>query len=331
MKVGFKKIVNTFLMLFIFTFAVNCAEEKKKEENNNKEIEKTPDSLITNVDPEKRKFNETQEEYQTRLAGVNKVKKRTTINYLYDLKGNLIPKGAVSEIIEYDNKGRRAVHIAYRSMMEINYKWEFKHDTNNNMTEFTSFDNFNRAQLKKTLTYDSGNKLIGTKEIYPATGNEVIYSYKYDDKGNLIETVGKTSEGKETSEKREYYEFGKVKKAELIDKKEGKTLEQNFHYDVKGNLIKEVMTYPNKREQVISYSDYFYIYPKEIQSPGRKKVFEYDENGNATLDIMFNSDGGRQYKFVNEFDKNGLVIKKTRYDALDKPALIIEYEYEYYK
>ena len=72
-------------------------------------------------------------------------------------------------------------------------------------------------------------------------------------------------------------------------------------------------------------------YPKEIQSPGRKKVFEYDENGNATVDIMFNNFGGRQYKFVNEYNKNGLVAKKTRYDALDKPALIIEYEYEYYK
>jgi len=330
MKSGYKKIINIFLILFISAFAVTCAEDKKNDNNAKSDDDKIPDSLITDINPEKRKFDETLEEYQTRLAGKYNVKKRTTTNYIYDLNGNLIPEGAITEEIIYDNKGRRIEHIIYKRNLEINYKWNFGYDENNNMVEFSSYDNFGMMQLKKVSSYDENNKLITTKEIYTAKGNEINYEYKYDEKGNLIETSALT-DGKKTSEIKEYNSFGKVKKVVMTDFNGNKSAEKNFEYDNKGNLIKEILKTSNNLEQVSTFSNYDYIYPGEINSGGQKKIYEYDENGNATLEIMYNSGGGRQYKFINEFDERGLALKKTRYDALDKPVLIIEFKYEYYK
>lgn len=330
MNFGLQKFLNFSLILFISTFAVYCAEDNKNIKSDVPQIDKIPDSLITNIDPDKRKFDETLEEYQTRLAGKYNVKKRTTTNFIYDLNGNLIPEGAVTEEIIYDKKGRRVEHIIYKRDLEINYKWNFNYDDNDNMTEFTSYDRAGVMQLKKIYVYNENNKVKTTKELYTAKGSEINYEYKYDEKGNLIETIAVT-DGNKSSEIKEYNSFSKVKKVMIIGVDKNKSAEKNFEYDNKGNLIKEILKNSNNAQQISTFSNYDYIYPGEINSAGQKKIYEYDELGNATLEIMYNSTGGRQYKFINEYNEQRLAIKKTRYDALDKPALIVEYKYEYYK
>ena len=330
-----RPITNYLLFLFIMMFALNCAKNKSgdtKAEKSNNGIE-TVDELPadTVIDSSKRQADESPEDYQLRLAGENHVKKRTTVNYLYDLNRNLMGEGGIAEVVEFNKAGRRIEHTVYRGINKINYSWKFKYDNAGNVTEFASYDKNNVMQLKKDMKYNKENKLIEADELYPAKGKEINYTYTYNDKGLLVETKGTDTEGKETIEKREYNSFGKVAKISIIGQNSNETAERDMEYNSNGNLIKETVKYPNGIEQVTTYDKYTSVYPQEITTPIKKKTFEYNSSGNVTLDIMYNSEGGRQHKYIVEYDDNGLITKKTRYDGKDRPALVIKYEYEYYK
>lgn len=331
-----KQFLNYILILFVMAFALNCADSKQENKNednkNNAEnlTSDTPEIFAPNNDPSARRNDETPEDYQLRIAGENNVKKRTTVNYLYDLNGNLMDEGGIAEEVEFDKKGRRLTHTVYRGIDKINYTWKFKYDDNDNLIEFESFDRNNVLQLKRNMTYNEAGKLIESKEIYTTKMNEINYIYNYNDEGLLINTIGTSSKGEKSSEKKEYNSEGKVSKIILIDQNGSVTAERTMQYNISGNISKEILKYPNQPEQVTTYG-YNGYYANEIITPLQKKVFEYNKNGNVTVDMMFNSAGGRQHKYIIEYDEKGLMIKKTRYDGKDKPALIIEYEYEFYK
>ena len=333
---GFKNVKNYLMIVFILTFALNCADgkhEDSKKTMSNTTLSAAPAEAgteVQNLDPEARRRDETPEDYQLRIAKENNVKKRITKNYLYDLNGNLT-EGAISEEIEFDKQGRRIEHVVYRGTNQINYIWKFKYDDNDNVVEFESYDRNNVLQLKKTMTYNNDNKVKDAKEIYITRGNEITYNYTYNDKGLLIRTEGKNSAGGVSSEEKEYNSDDKVRKIVMVDEASKNTAERMMEYDSKGNLLKETLKLSNQPEQVTTYSNYSGFYPGEIVAPIRKMVYEYDNRGNVTLDIMYNADGGRQHKFINDYDEKGLIVKRTRYDGRDNPALIIKYEYEFYK
>lgn len=334
MLYGDNKIVNYLLILFMMTFVLNCAEGKQeniKDKGLGVTVSEEEGEAYVNSDPAKRQPDETPEEYQLRIAGENNVKERTTINYLYDLKGNLMDEGGIAEEIEFDQKGRLIEHTVYRGLNKINYTWEFQYDKNDNLIGFKSYDRNNVLQLQKSMTYNNENKLTEAKEIYTTKGNEISYKYIYNNEGLLIETEASNTTGLESSEKREYNGQGKVEKILMLDQNGNVSAERKMEYSSKGNLTKEIITYPGRLEQVTTYGKYSGVYPKEIIATLQKKIFEYDGYGNVTVDIMYNSEGGRQHKYIIEYDDKGLITKKTRYDALDKPALVIKYEYEFYK
>lgn len=336
MFLSLKRTANILLIMFMMMFALNCAENKNKDSNTNLEKSDAVESVSSGlhagavVDSSKRQADESPGDYQLRLAGENNVKERTTTNYLYDLKGNLMSQGGIAEIVKFDEKGRRIEHTVYRGINKINYSWIFKYDDSDNVIEFASYDRNNVMQLKKEMTYNRDNKLLTAKEIYPTKGKEINYTYTYNDDGLLVETKGVDETGGETIEKREYNSSGEVVKISIIGQNSDESAERDMEYDGSGNLIKETVKYSNGVEQVTTYDKYESVYAKEITGQIQKKSFEFDSNGNVTLDLMFNSEGGRQYKYINEYDENGLILKKTRYDAKDNPKLIIKYEYVYY-
>ena len=331
-----KKIINYLLILFIMVLAFNCAEGKQEENNNEKGSEAEASFSGSDIqtpfviDAQSRSRNETPEDYQIRVAGKNNVKNRTAVNFLYDLKGKLNNDGAVSEEVEFDKKGRKIKHVLYMGTNKINFIWLFKYDNNDNLVEFNSYDENNILLQKKVLSYNKVNKITESNEIYPTRNNQINYKYIYNESGLLIETKGNNSKGISTSEKRSYNSSDRIESI-LSLSHDGTVVSNNkLEYDNRGNIIKEIYKDSNNNEMITTYEGYNSPYPEQVNMPIQKKVYKYDSKGNVLLEMMYNSDGGRQYKYKNEYDEKGLITKRTRYDALDKPALIIKYEYSFY-
>ena len=134
-------------------------------------------------------------------------------------------------------------------------------------------------------------------------------TYKYDDKGNLIEWY--------------YYE--------LHD-----GLAATYKYDAKGNLIEEISyshagvgntTYKyDAKGNKIEENSYF------IGLLDRKYTMKYDAKGNLIEGNSYEADGSLDYKytFKYEFDEKGNWIKRITFKN-QIPESIEEREFEYYE
>jgi len=198
--------------------------------------------------------------------------------FTYDSKGN--PVKAESEesngrtsvqISKYDSRGneieRRITEIRRK---KTETKMLFKYDKESNLIETKNFDNnklsdqlittYNNGKrtgsvvkdekgntiLTITPEYDANGKLI--KETRKNSSVNIVYTYKYDSKGNLIEMVDN-----ETKRYYDYDEKGNVieHKMYLLDGR--RQLRLVFKYGSNG-LQKEVLRFDNKEKPVLNTS-----------------------------------------------------------------------------
>ncbi len=116
-------------------------------------------------------------------------KKSSSSTYVYDSNRRKIKQGRNKESVnwKYDEKGNMVESLAAGSE---GYRKTWKYDDNNQVTEQCEFRYGGQLFEKYTYKYNELNKLI---EMYSYTTNggiaEKTTTYKYDEKGNLIESL----------------------------------------------------------------------------------------------------------------------------------------------
>lgn len=186
---------------------------------------------------------------------------------------------------------------------------------------------------KSLTTYnDNGIKL---KEVFYSADNSFLYEniYKYDDKGNLIESVEPTS----------YIRLFKYDdKNKLIEeasyKRDGSLVNKYIYkYDDKNNLI-EMSEYNSvgslERKAFYTYDDKGYIMESADYWGNGKPVitinYKNDDKGNPLEKIAYYPNSSLFKKYIYKYDNNGNQIEEASYWDDGMLFMKIIYKYDNY-
>ena len=107
-------------------------------------------------------------------------------------ENTVIPSKSV-ETSEYDNKGNRvSTKVVFNDSLELVGK--FKYDSLNNITHHLEIQNSDTSVVKLKYSYDKNGNILQKKQISQDQNGSYEYfnEFKYDNKGNLIETSTKS-------------------------------------------------------------------------------------------------------------------------------------------
>ena len=176
---------------------------------------------------------------------------------------------------KYNKDGFLTEIIEYDSLDNLENKKVYEYNENGKTLSISEITGSGKLTSKSTYTYDSNNLLIHEKNTGDSTYSNYEYTYEYDDKGNKV--------------LENYYdEDGELSSA------------YKYEYDDEGNIIKKA-EYDDEGELRRTYE------------------YTYDDNGNKTELKYYTGYGYGQYdgdyKIIYEYDKNGYLIKETKYVA----------------
>ncbi len=212
--------------------------------------------------------------------------------YKYDHNGNKIEdiyynrNGNLSSkvISKYDNNGYEIEAARYSSSGQLEWKLIYQYDNKGNKILQKSFKN-DTLMDKWTFTYNKKGNLIESKRYNDEITINGIYSYKYDDRENLIEESWRSGYDGEVIYKYTFEYDKKNLNTELrsYDKKDNIIYTHNYTYDEQGNLI------------------HTHIYNNETYQNSEKHYqYTYDKRKNWTKQISF-EDGKAQTIFEREY------------------------------
>ena len=235
------------------------------------------------------------------------------LNCKYDEKGNKIEEirgydGHVTkQTWKYDEKGNKIEYIRYddETMSIKNNMISYEEGERGNRVKTIWYEYEFGETFNVERYYNEHEKLI--EAIYYGENGNISRkrTWKYDDKGNLIERIVYNSNSKET-----------------------------WKYDDKGNLIEHIVhnskgNISRKRTRKCKYDDKGNLIEHiEYNSKGNiswKNTSEYDNQGNLIEDIVYNSKGNITRKYDDKgnriehirCNRNGkIVFKETwKYDS----------------
>ena len=156
-----------------------------------------------------------------------------------------------------------------------------------NQIKICRYDKYGKIDNKNTYKYDEKGNII---EHNTYDDGRLVFKdiYKYDEKGNKIE-------------KNHYYYDGRL------------DYKTTYKYDEKGNNIEEN------------------IYDYDYDGYGSKYTYKYDEKGNNIEKNYYGSNGRLDYKNTYKYDEKGNNIEENTYYYDDRPIENYSYEYEYDK
>ena len=316
-KMLFRNIpVAAAALLFLLSFC--------KQNNDQIQLRKKPagnsEDIILNQDVK-----------EFKKAGELKIKQRNTISYFYNNSGQRSERGTLVESVIYDERGNRIEHINFKSTGDVDLKWVYKYDENNNLIRSETYNIFDDLVGWSDIEYDENGIEISRREMNRSVKGITNVNYKFGKDGYLTDKITKDAQDNIlTREKLEIDDAGYLIKKYVYDKNDKLMSEYNMQYDSLGNLINE--------EQVLegySRSDISYRYDSKgnliVKDAGYyKQEFKYDSRGNIVEEDLYDKDGFRQQKFVYTYDQRDLLVDKVRYDSEDRPFLFVKYEYEFY-
>ena len=210
--------------------------------------------------------------------------------------------------VVYDKVGNRITDLTYNKDGTIYMGYQSELDENGNLVKTINQSSDGSYWIYE---YDSrGNE--SKSSLYDKDGiinKYILYSYEYDQKGNII--------------------------VELLNYSDGGSLRHEYEYDSNGNRTKDT-SYDNDG-QLKSWYDYAYdSYGNRIRSseyrvqngqvePGLTYTYEYNSNAVRIKDAAYRSDGTLNYE--NEYSDNGTILRMRYYD--DAGNISSSYEYEY--
>jgi tetratricopeptide (TPR) repeat protein len=224
----------------IITF-INCFGQKKTDWQKNG-LKGRVKSITTTV------YNATEKFGEPVKDGIKEKSEIITIQF--DTKGKIIPPSKGDNVVyKYDTKGNITEETAYGSdNSTIISKSVFKYDASSNVIEELNYDSQGELKEKKVNTYDAnGNLLVYKKSgsLFNGTRNQgqaLVTKYKYDAYGRPIQvSVGIGDDSELGSENYKYDTKGDVIEttAETFN---GVNVKKTYKYiyDANGNWITKV-------------------------------------------------------------------------------------------
>lgn len=196
----------------------------------------------------------------------------------------------------YDDKGRllRDHRIFHKEHESGDYRMEY--DTKGNLIKETNVNDIDEVLEVKEMTYDAkGNMLTQTVSFLHHLENKMImesnFSFKYDDKGSLIEKSGWENEKQDEKVTYKYDITAADHTTKRYNAKGDITEKWVEKYDAKGNIIQEVHAQYNNgmMKQVtidLTYDEHNHVLKETMTKSGStmSKVIDfeyvYDEFGN---------------------------------------------------
>lgn len=185
--------------------------------------------------------NEVTRKYDITYNGKNPVE-----SYYYDDKGKITGK----ETYVYDDNGNELSSSSYDADGTFRYKFERKYDKNNNEIEWLGINPNGRKETRQVWEYnDKGLKTVKYfYERYDSLINKE--TFKYDEKGNLVEHNAFTPEGGQGFFSNDHafdknnYVLGDTILSRIVNKyDENNNLIERYFYDNKGKVY---LTYEYK-------------------------------------------------------------------------------------
>ncbi len=337
-----KRFITILLVLVLSATLFSCSKKEESNEAENKsEVSNTESASNENgsnsiekesfASKEKNRKDFSAQDWEYEKCKKLNVKSRSIYSQSYNLKRELSDKKYLIEKIEFNENGNRISQTTFRRFEEVHISWNLEYDENGNHVLSESYDRDGNLRLKRTMEYDdSGNEI---KRIDNRTGRGDILEtkYAYDQLYNLIETTTTDQTGLQTFKTTYNYKNGQLESQKSFGVNDKLVKDVKYVYDESGNRVLESIITVSGQKAETRYTFDENGMELEINAPIFKRVFEYNENSEVTLDILYNSDGGRQHKIVNEYYENGLLKKTTRFDSKDNPTKYAYYEYEFYE
>ncbi|HEY5123836.1 MAG TPA: hypothetical protein VIK14_08895 [Ignavibacteria bacterium] len=217
---------------------------------------------------------------------------------------------STKEIRKYDD--RNNLSESEYLLNTGNLKYVFTYDENNNRTETKGYQN-DTLNYIETLTYDGNKDLVEERKNFIPQGviESSRFSYKYVERGNLLEFTKTSSDTVNTYT--EKYEFDKNdNKISYASYNFKNKLEyrQSFRYDGNNNLI-EMITF------------------NKDNSLDRKEIFNYNESALLTKNIVLNPDSTIRSQMTKIYDLKGNVTEENTEENGNKNNY--KYVYKYYE
>lgn len=229
--------------------------------------------------------------------------RKITINWRYDTSG--IIKYQYDEL----NRMIKATHFINTKIFNLLY--EYKYDNQDNIIEWSMYDNVGFI-MREIYEFDErGNKI---REIAEGKTGERRTNEKfiYDEHNNLISRI--YFEGKDTNKIREsdnykyiYNANGNVQEEYLLTSEGISIIQRSCEYDEKGNIIRIILYYDNGEKY---YEDNYC----------------YDIKGNMISECS--KEFGNHMRYENEDDAGEIENKSAEYTNSQDCS---KYEYEFYE
>jgi hypothetical protein len=273
------------------------------------------------------------------------------------MKNIIIISVALSLLLSCKQKSEEK-QSANNGWARLNLKGRIKSITTNLYDTVRRYGEIQKGEMKRSELniFNDNGKLIEETVLVGTLFDEYKTTYKYDDKGNEIETCNYDRDGSliykyltkydEKGNQVEMKGLGPDSSREIktVFLLKGSHLERKitlpkrvYKYDDKGNQI-EVKNY-DAFESLKDRHTYKYdgkgnqneddIYNSEgiLET---KLIYRYDGHGNKIEMNSFNSDGSRRGKFTYKFDQEGNQIEEIEYksDGLIDRKKAYKYEYD---
>ena len=272
----------------------------------------------------------TQEEREFEKAKLFGIKSRSTFSRFYDKYGKVPPKGFLVEKSTFDEDGKRIENNLYTSTGEINLNNKFEYD-DDNLIKIEVLNNWGKIKFRRISEYDEfGNETV-RKELNLKLNLDDNSVFEYDNEGELVKTI--YYDPKERLVSIENYscdDKGRLISKNMLDPEDKLIAGVTYEYDSLGHVVTEIKSFPNSKTTRTDYKFDQYGNQIEVDAGYYKNIMEYDNNGNVILEAMYAKGGALQQKFKNFYDHRGLLLERIRYDGMEKPAVYINYEYEFY-
>ena len=236
------------------------------------------------------------------------------LSYRYDNQENTVEyanyKGDETKLlfkqnITYDNSGRKIREERFNGSDYEIIKYSYKGDK---LSEITRSDIYGYVEHKRVFNYTGDICTISILDNEKNNIGKIIN--KYDDLGNIVETI-------------EYDENGKIKERYLFEF-DGKLVKEKIKFASDNFLYKETYEY-NANDQLIKVL-------KE-QPKGTKvisNIYIYDDEGRLIEEQWFDDHPTENSKKTYFYDKKGLLEKVEVYYALYRYRMQYRYNYTFY-
>ncbi|MCK9613838.1 MAG: hypothetical protein M0R16_13250 [Bacteroidales bacterium] len=221
---------------------------------------------------------------------------------------------------EYDENNNLVKSISYNHSGDINEHILYKFDEKNNCIEEICFFDENEIAEHHYFVFDDKNLCANEKIVYAESGESHV-TFKYDERGNLLERRVMNPEG-ETEEMEVFeYDGDKLISEKLFGEDNVLEHENKYSYHENGDVV--LYEHITSEERSSYTTEYFYN-----QKGEREKILIYDAQGRLREKLIYTRDDKGNILEVTEEDVTSVKTTKMSYDEKNNPVKQEDYNKE---